>query len=131
MDMAEDSDENGCEGSVAFGEEDNIACENQCHLVLQDTSLNQERYSNNGEYQVLTRVVLKYGRVLQEDENEIFEQLITFIYKKEKEKLVIMWDSKAMVKCAENKINNCVLKKIDTLNLTELNNTMCDGAACF
>ena len=35
---------------------------------------------------------------------------------------------KAKMKCAVNKVN-CVLKKIDTLNLTEMNNTMYAAAA--
>ena len=31
------SDENGCEGSVGFGEEDSVVRENECHVVLEDT----------------------------------------------------------------------------------------------
>ena len=49
MGVAEESDENGCEGSVGFGEEENVVCENECHVVLEDACLNQDRYSNNDE----------------------------------------------------------------------------------
>ena len=35
--VAEDSDKNGCEGSVGFGQEENVVCENECHVVLDDT----------------------------------------------------------------------------------------------
>ena len=50
MGVTEESDETGCEGSVGFGEEENIVCENECHVVLEDTCLNQDRYNNNDEY---------------------------------------------------------------------------------
>ena len=36
MGVAEVSDKNGCEGSVGFGE-------NECHVLLEDTCLNQDR----------------------------------------------------------------------------------------
>ena len=65
MGVSEKSDENGCEGSVEFGEEDNVECENEFHIVLKDTRLNQDRYSNNDECEVVTRLALKYGTVLQ------------------------------------------------------------------
>ena len=88
MGVTEESNENGCEGSVEFGEENNVECENECHVVLEDTRLNQDRYSNNNECEVVTRLALKHGTVLQGDVIEIFEQLIKFVY-------VIMWDSKS------------------------------------
>ena len=47
-----------------------------------------------------------------------------FVYKKEKEQLKSLRGiPKAKVKCTENKVN-CVFKRIDILNLTELSNTM-------
>ena len=49
MNVTEVSDENGREGSVGFGEEDNVVCENECLVVLKDTCLSQDRYSNNDE----------------------------------------------------------------------------------
>ena len=49
--------------------------------MLDDICLNQDRYNNNDEYKVVTRLALKHGAVLQEDENEMFEQLIIFVYK--------------------------------------------------
>ena len=77
---------------------------------------------------MVTRLVLKHGTVLQEDENETFKQLIMFVYKKEKEQLKSLRGiPKAKVKCAVNKVN-CVLKKTDIRNLTELDNTMCAAA---
>ena len=93
------------------------------------TGLNQDRYSNNDECEVVTRLALKHGTVLQGDEKEIFEQLIIFVYNKEKEQLKSLRGiPKAKVKCAVSKVN-CVLKKIDIQNLTELNNTMYAAAA--
>ena len=53
----------------------------------EDTCLNQDRYSSNDECEVVTRLALKHGTVLQGDKNEIFEQLIIFVYKKQKEQL--------------------------------------------
>ena len=47
MSVAKQSDENGCGGSVEFGEEENVVSENECHVVLEDTCLNQDCYSNN------------------------------------------------------------------------------------
>ena len=32
MGVSEESDENGCEGSVGFSEEDNVVCENKFHF---------------------------------------------------------------------------------------------------
>ena len=84
MGVTEESDENGCEGCVGFGEENNLVCENECHVVLEDTCLNQDRYSNNDECKVVNWLALKHGTVLQEDHNGIFEQLIIFLYKKKK-----------------------------------------------
>ena len=80
-----------------------------------------------GECEV-PRLALKHGTVLQEYENEIFEQLIMVVYKKEKEKLnSLRGVPKAKVKCVVNKVN-CVVKKIDIWNLTEMNNTICAAA---
>ena len=77
----------------------------------------------------MTKLALKHGTVLQGDENEIFEQLLIFVYKKEKEQLKSLRGiPKTKVKCAVNKVN-CVFKKIDIRNLTELNNTMHAAAA--
>ena len=60
----------------------------------------------------VNRLALKHGTVLQRDENEIFEQLIMFVDKKEKEQLKSLRGiPKARVKCAVNKVN-CVLKKL-------------------
>ena len=53
MGVTEESDENGSEGCVGFGEENNLVCENECHVVLEDTCLNQGRYSNNDECKVV------------------------------------------------------------------------------
>ena len=61
----------------------------------------------------MPRLALKHGTVLQEYENEIFEQLIMVVYKKEKEKLnSLRGVPKAKVKCVVSKVN-CVVKKID------------------
>ena len=64
-----------------------MLCENECHVVLEDTCLNQDCYSNNDRSEVVTELALKNESVLQGDENEIFEQLIVFVYKKEKQQL--------------------------------------------
>ena len=42
MSVAKVSVKNGCEGSLQFGEEENVVCENECHVVLEDTCLNQD-----------------------------------------------------------------------------------------
>ena len=129
MGVAKESVENGCEGSVKFGEEENAVCENEYHVVLKDTCLNQDCYSKNDKSEVVTKLALKHDIVFQGDENEIFEQLIVFVYKKEKQQLKSLRGiPKAKVKCAVSKVN-CVLKKIDIRNLTELNNTMYAAAA--
>ena len=47
MVVTEESDKNGYEGSVGFDEEDSFVYENECHVVLEDTCLNQDRC--NGE----------------------------------------------------------------------------------
>ena len=121
MGVTEVSEKNGCVGSVGFGEENNVVCENECHAVLENTWLNQDWYSNNDECEVVTRLALKHGVVLQGDENKTFEQLIIFVDKKEKEQLKSLYRVlKAKVKCAVNKVN-CVLEKIDIRNLTEPN----------
>ena len=52
--------------------------------MLEDTYLNQDQYSNNDEYEVVTRLALKHGTVLQGDKNEIFEQLSLFTCRREK-----------------------------------------------
>ena len=123
MGMAEESDENGCESSVVFGEEENVLCKRECHVVLEDTCWSQDWYSNNDKDEVATKLVLKHGTVLPRDENEIFEQFIIFVCQKEKEQLKsLCWISKAKVKCAVSKVNY-VLKKTDIQNLTGLNNT--------
>ena len=57
-------------------------------------------------------------------EMEIFEQLIMFVDKKEKDQLRSLCGIlKTKVKCVVNNVS-CVLKKIDIRNLTELSNTM-------
>ena len=97
--------------------------------MLEDTCVNQDRYNNNDKCEVVTKLALKHGTVLQRDENEIFELLILFVHKKEKEQLKSLRGIlKAKVKCAVNK-GNYVLKKIDIRNLTELSNTMYAAAA--
>ena len=53
------------------------------HSLEEVTCLNQDRYSNNDECEVVTRLTLKNGT----DNNEIFEQLIIFVSKKQKEQL--------------------------------------------
>ena len=96
MGVAEKSDGNGREGCVGFGEEENV----------------------------VTKLALKHGTVLEADEYKTFDPLIIFLYKKEKKQLkALRGILKAKVKCAVNKVN-CVRKKIDIRNLTELNNTM-------
>ena len=55
--------------------------------MLEDTYLNQDQYKtiyNNDEYEIVTRLALKHGTVLQGDENEIFEQLSLFACRREK-----------------------------------------------
>ena len=81
--------------------------------------------------EVVTKLALKHGTVLQGNEKKIFEQLILFVYKKRKEQLKSLSGiPKAKVECAMSKVN-CLLKKIDIQNLTELNNTMYAAAvAC-
>ena len=69
MGVTEGPDENGCKGSVKFGEKYNVVCENERHVVLQDTFLNQDRYNNNDEREVRTKLALKHSTVLQKDEN--------------------------------------------------------------
>ena len=44
--------------------------------MLEDTCLNQDWHSDNDECEVVTRLTLRHGTVLQGDQNEIFEQLI-------------------------------------------------------
>ena len=97
--------------------------------MLEDTCLNQDCYSNNDESEAVTKLALKQDTVLQRDENEIIEQLIVFVYNKENQQLKSLNGiPKANVKCAVNKVN-CVIKKTDIRNLTELNNTMYLAAA--
>ena len=69
MGTTEEPVKNGCEGCVEFGEGDNVVCENKFHLMLDDTCLNQDQYSNYGKCEVVTWLTLKHGTVLQEDEN--------------------------------------------------------------
>ena len=54
MGTTEEPVKNGCEGCVEFGEGDNILSENKFHLMLDDTCLNQEQYSNYGKCEVVT-----------------------------------------------------------------------------
>ena len=54
MGVPKESVENGCEGFVEFCEEENVVCENECHVVLEDTCLNQDCYSNNDKSEVVT-----------------------------------------------------------------------------
>ena len=129
MGVAEESDENGSEGSVGFAKEENVVCENECHALLEDTCLNQVWHSNNDKGDVVTKLALKHGAVLQGDKNEPFEQLFAFVYKKEKDQLKSLQGiPKAKVKCSVNKVNS-VLKKIDIRNLTEFNITIYAAAA--
>ena len=108
MGMTEESDENGLEGSVRFGEEDSVY-ENECCVLLEDTFLNQYWYSNNDECEVVTRLALKHGTVLQGVENEIFKQLSIVVYKKGKGQLKSLHGiPKTKVKSSANKVN-CVL----------------------
>ena len=62
-------------------------CENESHVLLENTCLNQDCYSNKGKSKVMTKLALKHDTVLQGDEKEIFEQLILFLYKREKQQL--------------------------------------------
>ena len=124
MNVTEESDKNGCEGSAGFSEEDNAVCENEFHFVLEDTCVNQDQYINNVNFEVINKLALKNGTDLKEDENEIFEQLVMFLYTKEKEQLKSLQEiPKGMMKCTVKKVF-CFLKKIDIWNLTGLNNTM-------
>ena len=92
--------------------------------MLEDTCLNQHWYSNNNKGQVVTILALKHGVVLEGDENQTFELLIIFLYKKKKKQLkALRGIPKAKVKYVMNKVN-CVHEKIDLRNLTELNDTM-------
>ena len=92
--------------------------------MLEDTCLNQDRHIDNSECEVATRLALKYGTVLQGDKNKIFEQLIILVHKKESEQLKSLRGiPKAKMKRAVSKAN-CVLKKTDIRNITELSNTM-------
>ena len=47
-----------------------MLCKNECHVVLEDTCLNQDCYRNNDKSDVVTKVALKHDTVLQGDENE-------------------------------------------------------------
>ena len=44
-------------------------CENECHVVLEDTCLNQECNNKNEECEIVTRLALNHGAVLLGDEN--------------------------------------------------------------
>ena len=79
---------------------------NECHVVLEDTWLNQDRYNDNDKFEVVTRLALKHSTVLQKGEHEMFERLIIFTYKKENGQLKSLRGiPKAKVKCALNKVN--------------------------
>ena len=111
MGVVKEFDKNDSEVSVQFGQEENVVCENECHAVLEDTCSNQDCYSNNNKNKKVTKLALKHGTVLQGDENEIFEQLIVFVYKKEKEQLKSLPGiPKGTMKSAVSKVS-CVLKK--------------------
>ena len=43
-------------------------CENECHIVLEVTCLNQDCHSNNDKSEVVTKMALKHDTVLQGDE---------------------------------------------------------------
>ena len=78
---------------------------------------------------MVARLALKHGTVLQEDENKIFQQLIMFVYKKEKEQLKSLHGNpKTIGKYAVNNVS-CVLTKLDFKNLTKLDNSMYAAAA--
>ena len=76
--------------------------------MLNDTCLNQDRYSNNDAREVVTRLALKLGI----DENEILKNSLYLYIKKEQLK-PLRGIPKAKVKCAVSRVN-CVLKKIDS-----------------
>ena len=82
MSVAKVSVKNGCEGSVEFGEEENVVCENECHVVLEDTCLNQDCYSNNDKSKVMTKLALKHDKILQGDENDLTNSLFLYTRKK-------------------------------------------------
>ena len=101
MSVTEVSDKNGWEGSVEFSDEDNVVSKIKCHVVMED---------NISDCEVVTRLALKHGIVLQGDENE---QLNIFVDKKENDQLKSLCGiPKAKVKYAVNKVN-CVLKITD------------------
>ena len=78
----------------------------ECHVVLEDTWLNLDRYNDNDKFEVVTRLAVKHSTVLQKGEHEMFEQFIMFTYKKEKGQLKSLRGiPKAKVKCALNKVN--------------------------
>ena len=43
MGATQESDKNNCDSLVGFCEEENVMCENECHVVLEDTCLNQDK----------------------------------------------------------------------------------------
>ena len=43
MGATQESDKNNCDSLVGFCEEENAVCENECHVVLEDTCLNQDK----------------------------------------------------------------------------------------
>ena len=57
-----------------------------CPVVLEDTYLNQDWYSNNDKDDVVTKLTLKYGTFIQRDENKTSEQLINLYTRKERRK---------------------------------------------
>ena len=61
MVVTEQSHENGYEDSVGFTGEAHVVCKSKCYVVLEDTCLNQDRYSNNDECEV-TRLAVKHGQ---------------------------------------------------------------------
>ena len=51
------------EDSFGFREDDmDVVCENGCYVMLEDTCLNQDRYSNNNESEVVFKMMkMKYS----------------------------------------------------------------------
>lgn len=65
--VSEAFEKNCWKGSVGFAKGDNVVCKNQCHVVLELTCKNQDFYSNNGKFVVVTKQARKNDAVSQED----------------------------------------------------------------
>ena len=72
MGVTGESNKNGCKVSGMSGEEDNVAYENKCHVVFGGYLSKLRPVSINDKCEVVNRLALKHGTVLQEDENRIF-----------------------------------------------------------